>query len=116
MMEVITRPVILEKSIQITEAKYLLYPPAELIFFKGHFHDKPILPGIIQVKWAIDLAKPFSINGDPQRLEKIKFTRPVQSETRMSLILQVSSNADCINFRYFDDNGNYSSGQLFFSD
>ena len=96
---------------EITQQWFL---PAELIYFQGHFPNLPVLPGVVQLKWAIALAERLSNNvGKPLRaIKRLKFTNIIQPETTISLHLKYDLEKDFATFRYFDDKHVYSQGQL----
>ncbi|MBC7919164.1 MAG: acyl-CoA synthetase [Rhodoferax sp.] len=75
-----------------TDARVTLRLEADLPLFAGHFDAAPILPGVAQLDWAIELAKQcFSVPPQFVRLEALKFMRPAMPG--MELILDVSFKA-----------------------
>ena len=40
---------------------------------EGHFPGFPIVPGFVQVGWAIEAARPFLGDAVPRRIEALKF-------------------------------------------
>lgn len=61
---------------------------AALPVFDGHFPVAPILPGVAQLDWAVQLAQlHFGMADAPLRLEAVKFVRPVVPGT--ALLLQL---------------------------
>ncbi|APW43105.1 AMP-binding protein [Rhodoferax saidenbachensis] len=75
-----------------TEARATLRIEADLVLFAGHFDVAPILPGVAQLDWAIQLAQQcFDLPTHFVRLEALKFVRPVTPGT--TLILDLSYKA-----------------------
>jgi acyl-CoA synthetase (AMP-forming)/AMP-acid ligase II len=75
-----------------TEARVTLRIEADLPLFAGHFDVAPILPGVAQLDWAIQLAQQcFDLPTHFVRLEALKFVRPVAPGT--TLILDLSYKA-----------------------
>jgi len=113
-----TDPIILQQCIGGDEAKFSLQIPADLIYFPDHFPDHPILPGVVQTKWAMDLARqlplPDSFLEGFSAMTKLKFMRLITPGSQLTLQLKVSPSGKSLNFRFFDDKGDYSSGQLNF--
>ena len=72
-------------SLQLT-----LYIPGELPYFQGHFPDYPLLPGVIQLEWALDFAAEYLHieHGHISRIDQLKFSQPVLPETQLQLLLQ----------------------------
>lgn len=73
-------------------ARVLLDITADLAVFDGHFTVAPILPGVAQLDWAVQLAQHhFGLSNAPIRLEAVKFVRPVVPGT--ALLLQLERHA-----------------------
>lgn len=111
-------PIILQRCINGAEARFLLQIPGDLIYFENHFPEHPMLPGVVQTKWVMDLAKQLLL-GDSffenfSAMTKLKFMRPITPGNQLTLQLTASTSDKSLSFRYFDDNGDYSSGQLSF--
>lgn len=71
-----------------TESRATLRIEADLPLFAGHFDAAPILPGVAQLDWAIQLAQQsFAIPEHFVRLEALKFMRPVMPGTELILDL-----------------------------
>ncbi len=66
--------------------------PADLDYFKGHFTETPILPGVVQIHWAAEqISHHFSAAGNPQKIEKLKFKKLIFPETEVKLVLSRKS-------------------------
>jgi 3-hydroxymyristoyl/3-hydroxydecanoyl-(acyl carrier protein) dehydratase len=62
--------------------------PAELEFFPGHFPGRPILPGVLQVHWAIAQARAVAwALGEFQTLEQLKFNALIEPGAELELRL-----------------------------
>lgn len=109
-----TRPEILDQVTRDNEVEYLLYVPASLGYFPGHFPEHPILPGVAQIDWVVALAQPLRLKGGFKGMERIKFMRLIRPDTRLRLHLKTSPERSAVVFRFYDEQGNYSSGQLSF--
>ncbi|WP_227369939.1 AMP-binding protein [Halomonas sp. M20] len=65
--------------------------PERLIYVQGHFDAKPVVPGIVIVQWAIELAREhLGLQGEFHRLERIKFPRLLCPGDRVELLLFLS--------------------------
>ncbi len=120
-MATTSKPEILDQSIRADAAEYLLYIPATLEYFTGHFPGHPILPGVTQIHWAVELSYPLQMQGSFKSMERLKFMRLIVPESRISLALnrEVNRNKEAdgsiLNFRYYDPTGNITTGRLSFS-
>lgn len=80
-------------------------------FFKGHFKDYPIVPGVVQLYYASFYIKElFGYKVDVGQLKKIKFSNIIKPDKKISL--SFTENTNSILYKYFDDDKVYSSGQL----
>lgn len=93
-----------------------LYVPASLFWFRGHFPSFPILPGVVQLDWAITYGRLyFALGMATVAAMQMKFRRPVRPETRLTLALAHQAERHRLTFEYADAEGAYSSGQLSFA-
>lgn len=98
--------------------------PEDLYYFQGHFPDQPLLPGVVQVAWAMELAREFlpglaaSTDASPlafQGLSNIKFMRVIQPGATVTLELTFDSGKQRLSFDYFSAAGSHSSGAAQFA-
>ena len=93
----------------------LLMVNKELRYFDGHFDNKPILPGVVQVDWAAKYGQQyFTIEGVFQRLEVVKFHEFIEPDASIELILSYQKNKNRIQFQYSSAKGVHSSGRIVF--
>jgi len=113
-----TDPIILRQSIDGNEGLFSLQIPDDLVYFKNHFPGHPILPGVVQTKWVMDLAGrlplPDLFLENFSAMTKLKFMRLITPGNQLTLQLTASPLDKTLSFRFFDDEGDYSSGQLNF--
>ncbi len=93
----------------------LLVPDA-LLYFRGHFPGFAILPGVVQLHWAIQYGTAHFIIGaaSPSTI-RIKFRKPIRPNHRVTLTLKHVPARNSIQFDYTDADGACSSGQVGFS-
>lgn len=106
-----TEPVILNTDLQVDCADYQLYLPPELIYFRGHFPGHPVLPGVVQLRWAVSLAEPLGVATQFNSLERLKYTRLMVPGLTLQLTITRAADSG-FDFRYHDPQGDFSSGRL----
>ena len=80
---------------------YELHVPRTLVHFAGHFPGLPILPGVVQVDWAVRLATvqvPAAIN--VASIDRLKFMAPVPPGAQLKLTLTHDAARQRIQFTY----------------
>ena len=89
--------------------------PVDLTYFEGHFRDVPLLPGVVQISWAIELGRrhlPFA--GTFRALSAVKFTRVIMPGSTVTLALEYSSDKRQLDFVYELDGRICSNGSALF--
>ena len=90
--------------------------PTDLFYFKGHFDIVSILPGVVQVDWAIKNArKYFQMLPQFRAIHVLKFERVIRAETRLFLELSYDKEKGHLTFRYYSPDGQHSSGRIVFN-
>ena len=92
----------------------LMIPPA-LLYFRGHFPNFAILPGIVQLDWAIQYGnRHFELGDVSPTTIRIKFRKPIRPDHRVTLTLKYLRARKGIEFNYADAEGACSSGKIGF--
>jgi len=92
-----------------------LYIPMELTHFAGHFPELPILPGVVQIDWAVYYARKYlNVNGEFKSMENVKFQAIVLPETNLTLRLEWNQPKSCIEFSFLDGQRKLSNGRIIF--
>lgn len=89
--------------------------PADLAYFEGHFPGCPLLPGVVQISWAIELGRihvPFA--GRFRGLGAVKFTRVILPGATVTLRLDYASDTGTLDFAYQLDGQVCSNGTVLF--
>lgn len=110
------KPEILDRRAQAKNIEYKLNIPKDLFYFNGHFPGHPILPGVVQIKWAIEFAKELGVSGGRIDLKRIKFMRAIQPNTIVWLRLVPSTDNKSLSYRYYDHHGKFASGIIIYSE
>jgi 3-hydroxymyristoyl/3-hydroxydecanoyl-(acyl carrier protein) dehydratase len=109
-------PVVLATEPADGRVTLTLVVPGALFWFRGHFPSYPILPGVVQLDWAIRYARQaFGIEAATIDAMRMKFRKPVPPGARLSLVLARLSIRNTVAFEYSDGEGVYSSGQFRFA-
>lgn len=78
-----------------------LMVPADLSYFEGHFPQVPLLPGVVQVTWAIQLGRAhLSFDARFRALSAVKFMRVIQPGATVMLRLDYDDEARRLDFVY----------------
>jgi 3-hydroxymyristoyl/3-hydroxydecanoyl-(acyl carrier protein) dehydratase len=110
-------PQVLHHTYRGREVELRVFIPTDLLYFEGHFPQAPILPGVIQVEWAVAFARRFfEVPQHFRRLEMLKFQRVVGPGTTVMLTLEYLVASQTVTFRYVSDVGQHSSGRVVFGD
>ena len=105
----VTYPNIVKLENDGQNAEITLIFPKNSNFFKGHFPDFPILPGVVQLFFAKEFARDiFNLYFVPQKVKKVKFSSIIKPEMKVKLIL--TKNENSIDYKYIDDEKTFSSG------
>lgn len=109
-------PKILSEVVHATGAEFSLRVFPELAHFAGHFPGTPILPGVVQIGWAIQLGeRHFIWGGRFSALEQIKFQALILPDARLTLELTWHKEDHKLGFRYRAGDRQHSSGRIVFA-
>jgi len=95
----------------------ILYVDPSLPVFAGHFPGNPILPGIVQIDWAVSTAQEAFEESPAARfsgMSQIKFKAPVAPGTWLRLTLSLAGLT--VNFSYSDGATACTQGRLHYHD
>lgn len=104
-------PEVLETQQDGDECRLRLRIPPDLDYFAGHFTDAPVLPGVVQLHWAVKQAEVFfGLAIEPHQVSQLKFKQLVLPEMTVSLQLTYQRDKSQIRFQYSSPQGDNSSG------
>src|SRR6185503_20476174 len=84
-------------------------------WFEGHFPQMAILPGVVQIGWAVHLSHArFGFGPGVSVMEQVKFKRPVQPGIRLTLTLKPDAERRRVRYEYREGEQTCSSGVLEF--
>jgi len=82
-------------------------------FFRGHFPDTPVLPGVVQIDWVMRLAEEcFHISPPTGQDFQVKFSRVIGPDMALVLILEIDPARQRLLFEYRVDDQVMSSGRV----
>jgi 3-hydroxymyristoyl/3-hydroxydecanoyl-(acyl carrier protein) dehydratase len=88
----------------------------DLQYFQGHFPQVPLLPGVVQLTWAIELARAhLPVTGTFQSLAGIKFMHVIQPGSKVDLLLEHHAERNSLQFEYRIEPRSCSMGTVRFS-
>ena len=88
----------------------------DLIWFRGHFPGFPVLPGVVQLRWAVELSKEnFGIQAGPHEVMRLKFKGIIVPPLTVSLNITRLGPAQT-RFTYSGQGQEYSQGKLIFAE
>lgn len=92
-----------------------LLVPEALLYFDGHFDQASLLPGVVQIDWAVHFGrKLLDFTGEFARLEVIKFKDVISPNQQVELTLQLKESKNKLLFSYQTSSGMCSSGRVVF--
>jgi 3-hydroxymyristoyl/3-hydroxydecanoyl-(acyl carrier protein) dehydratase len=112
----ILHPIILSKVVSENRAEMRLKIPNDLAYFEGHFPDFPVVPGIVQLHWAIEFAQDiFALPHTVAQGNQIKFSHLMRPLEELDLILEHCSLKSVVTYHYKKDEKTYASGKFTYS-
>lgn len=89
--------------------------PYDLPIFRGHFPDKPIVPGVLQVGWAATMSRDHGLAEGPLTgIPAAKFNRLVRPGMRLLARIELGPTAGQVQFRYTYRDAAVTTGRLQF--
>ena len=86
---------------------------SDVYYFLGHFPQAPLLPGVVQVHWALHyIQEHFGTKiSDYQSIDALKFQVIIAPGYQVKLTLKEVTN-NKFSFTYSSSHGNHSSGRV----
>jgi 3-hydroxymyristoyl/3-hydroxydecanoyl-(acyl carrier protein) dehydratase len=108
-------PEIISESIAPPRADLEISVPAELFYLQGHFPQRPVLPGVVQVHWAIQLGRRhLHLKPAFAAIEALKFHRIIEPQIPLKLVLEYVETTGKLHFSYASEFGMHSQGRILF--
>ena len=104
-------PVILDRTEKENEIVYTMFIYKNCNFFKGHFPEQQLVPGVFQIYFAKKLASThFQLNLNKGQYKRIKFSNIILPDSVVKLKLTKLNNQ--VTYEYYNDEQKFSSGVL----
>jgi len=106
-------PQVLEQVESDGEWSLQLAVPPDLAYFSGHFPKAPVLPGVVQVDWALSLGR--QLMNLPEKfagMEGLKFQQLVRPGDEIQLHLRFDPARGKLYFAYRNETATCSSGRI----
>jgi acyl-coenzyme A synthetase/AMP-(fatty) acid ligase/3-hydroxymyristoyl/3-hydroxydecanoyl-(acyl carrier protein) dehydratase len=106
-------PQVLEQVEVDGEWSLQLAVPPDLAYFSGHFPQTPVLPGVVQVDWALSLGQ--QLMNLPEKfagMEVLKFQQLVRPGDEIQLHLRFDPVRSKLYFAYRNETATCSSGRI----
>jgi 3-hydroxymyristoyl/3-hydroxydecanoyl-(acyl carrier protein) dehydratase len=95
-------------------ALFLSVPP-DLLYLRGHFPGFAVLPGVVQLDWAIRYGRAYlPVGRAAAKTIQVKFRKPIRPDRPFEMRLDYSAEKRRLSFECRDEEGIYSSGQVVF--
>lgn len=108
-------PTITSEVVESLKAELSLKIDACLPYFDGHFPEARVLPGVVQLGWAMRLGQQlFDCDYAYHAIEALKFQHVIFPDTEVKITLEYNPAKNKLMFKIFDDLKSYSSGRIEF--
>jgi acyl-coenzyme A synthetase/AMP-(fatty) acid ligase len=106
-------PEVLEQVEVDGEWSLQLAVPPDLAYFSGHFPQTPVLPGVVQVEWALNLGQQLmDLPAKFAGMEVLKFQQLVRPGDEIQLHLRFDPERSKLYFAYRNETATCSSGRI----
>ncbi|HEX5419314.1 MAG TPA: AMP-binding protein, partial [Gammaproteobacteria bacterium] len=88
----------------------------QLRWFRGHFPNVPVLPGVVQIDWAAHFGAPLTRDaGRFERLQRVKFNHAMQPGVDVRLALRYDADKRSLSFAFSNDERMFSEGRFVYA-
>lgn len=106
-------PLVLRRDLGVDCCRLWLEILGDSPYFEGHFPGTPILPGVVQLKWAEHFARELlGVKGPYLGMQAIKFKNLVRPGMVLELELQYTAPNGRLDFSYRSSEGQHSQGRM----
>ncbi|OAH97453.1 AMP-dependent synthetase [Methylomonas methanica] len=110
-------PETLVKQTQADGVVLALRIPKDLTYFNGHFEEIAVVPGVVQIQWAVHYARQYlGLTRAFSHMESVKFKELLLPGQQLELELHYLQQTGKLTFCYRSATCEYSSGRIYFHD
>lgn len=110
-------PETLVEQIQADGVVLSLRIPTDLAYFNGHFDEIAVVPGVVQIQWAVHYARQYlGLTRVFSHMESVKFKELLLPGQELELEMHYPQQAGKFTFCYRSAACEYSSGRIYFHD
>ena len=105
----VSLPLILDREITQNSITYKMYFYNKCNFFKGHFPEFKLVPGVVQLYFAKELSNShFNLNIREGQWKRIKFSNIIEPDK--IIYLKLKKDEKNVSYEYYYEEKKYSSG------
>ena len=98
------------------EAHVVMGIGSELCWFRGHFPGNPVLPGVVQLHWAVTVSRAaFDFAQNVSEVRRLKFSRVVTPPSQVDLVVTRQGEHEA-RFTFSSGGDRNSEGSLIFAE
>lgn len=106
-------PEVITEALDAGQWRLHLRVPPDLACFSGHFPTAPVLPGVVQIDWAMSIGQRLlGLAGKFAGMEVIKFQQLVRPGDLLELTLRFDAERGKLYFAFTRDTAPCSSGRI----
>jgi 3-hydroxymyristoyl/3-hydroxydecanoyl-(acyl carrier protein) dehydratase len=106
-------PEVLEESQGEDRIEQRIRVPNELACWPGHFPEHPVVPGVLQVHWAMELAARWrGATPAVRRIEVLKFKQLLLPGRELTLCVSRGRRPESFHFELVDGDEIFSTGRV----
>ena len=90
--------------------------PLDLTYFGGHFASFPLVPGVVELQWARDLAARYPWGRQSiARVENLKYQQFIRPHDEVSVALQYDAGKNKLTFKITGNGKPCAAGRIVFA-
>jgi 3-hydroxymyristoyl/3-hydroxydecanoyl-(acyl carrier protein) dehydratase len=109
----VVAPILISERRGARSLERTLRVPADLAFLEGHFPERPVVAGVVQIHWVMLAARELAGAAlRAQALEGVRFRDMLLPGQVFQLELELAADGAALRFRLFADESVFSAGRV----